>query len=216
MGQNNKNQQENEDTTEQKKEEGFDQSQKSVEIISSGLDLSKLRLSQHFSEFAGANKIITNIPTRKPHRQEYVRVNPDPEFSFKTAILEMKIDQTLYIVDPSLWDEFQGEISHMELFTTINRQKVLSLWPVKLPDSQGRQNPWHKSAYDAAGMAMKKWIKIVANRSLGAYEVYQALGELSEPEWPDLTFSEILNIALGDRYINTLDHPVIRDLRGET
>ena len=64
-------------------------------------------------------------------------------------------------------------------------------------------------------MAQKDWIRISANMSLGAYEVYQATGALSGPEWPDLEFSKILEIAFKGRYITTLDHTALRRLRGE-
>lgn len=179
------------------------------------LDLSKLRLSQNFAETAGVKKVITNIPVRKPHRQEFVRVHPDPDYCFETAILEMKTDRELYIVDPSLWNELPGDILPMAIFTTVNRQGVLTLWPIRLPDSQGRHNPWHQSAFQAAEMAKKGWVKVAANKSLGGYEVFRASVALQDPEWPDLSFSEILNLAFKDKYITRLDHPVIMELRGE-
>jgi len=50
--------------------------------------------------------------------------------------------------------------------------------------------------------------------SLGAYRIYRAEGELSDPVWPDRTLSELLEIAFRDRIISTEDHPVIRRLRG--
>jgi hypothetical protein len=51
--------------------------------------------------------------------------------------------------------------------------------------------------------------------ALGAYEVYTATGELSEPEWPKLTLKELLRIAFRDRFIEDVSHPVIKRLRGE-
>jgi len=51
--------------------------------------------------------------------------------------------------------------------------------------------------------------------SLGAYEVYRAIrDDLPEPIWPEKSFNEILKIAFQDKYIQTLDHPVIRRLKG--
>ena len=51
--------------------------------------------------------------------------------------------------------------------------------------------------------------------SLGAYDVYEERAELSEPEWPNLSFHEILKVAFKDHFINSLDHPVLRRLRGD-
>jgi hypothetical protein len=64
-------------------------------------------------------------------------------------------------------------------------------------------------------MAKTKWMRLVANMSMGAYDLYEASDLLPEPEWPDLPFSEILRIAFKDKYIDEMDHPVLKRLRGE-
>ena len=51
--------------------------------------------------------------------------------------------------------------------------------------------------------------------ALGAYDVTVATGRVVEPDWPDLTFQEIIKIAFRDRVITDWDHPVLRRLRGE-
>jgi hypothetical protein len=38
---------------------------------------------------------------------------------------------------------------------------------------------------------------------------------LPEPNWPELPFKELLRVAFKDKYINSLDHPILRKLRGE-
>ncbi|MGB5832080.1 MAG: hypothetical protein WBG92_08825 [Thiohalocapsa sp.] len=55
----------------------------------------------------------------------------------------------------------------------------------------------------------------MANMGLGAYEVFEASGDLPDPTWPELTFTEILKVAFKGRYITEIDHPVVRRLRGE-
>ena len=101
------------------------------------------------------------------------------------------------------------------MFTTINRQGVLTLWPVRMPGEDGRLDEWSASVLQAWEMARERWVRVVANMSLGAYEVYEATGNLPEPPWPELSFEEILKIALKDRYITDPDHPVVRRSRGE-
>jgi hypothetical protein len=51
--------------------------------------------------------------------------------------------------------------------------------------------------------------------SLGGYDVFQATGDLPEPKWPEQPLQELLRIAFKDRFITTLDHPVLQRLRGE-
>ena len=41
--------------------------------------------------------------------------------------------------------ELAGEIRPIALFTTINRQGILTLWPVKLPGTDGRIDSWNAS-----------------------------------------------------------------------
>jgi len=100
------------------------------------------------------------------------------------------------------------------LFTTINRQGVLHLWPVKMPLPDGRQLEWHRSAAEAAERAMKKWVRVTSSMSLGAYEIFEASGDLPEPVWPDISFQEILQIAFRDRIVDRADHPLVQRLQG--
>jgi hypothetical protein len=50
--------------------------------------------------------------------------------------------------------------------------------------------------------------------SLGAYETFEATGDLPEPIWPELPFPEILKIAFRDHIVERADHPLVQRLRG--
>jgi hypothetical protein len=50
---------------------------------------------------------------------------------------------------------------------------------------------------------------------LGAYRIWEASGDLPEPEWPEQSLRDLLAIAFKGRYIDTLDHAVPKRLRGE-
>jgi len=103
------------------------------------------------------------------------------------------------------------------MHTCINRAGVVFLWPVRLPSPDGRQLAWHHSAQVAAEMAMKRWIRVKANMSLGAYDIFEASCTIPEPEWPsDISFLKLLEIAFKGRLVDSLDHPVLKRLRGET
>ena len=119
------------------------------------------------------------------------------------------------MVDKDLWEQLPGELIPIVLYTVINRQGVLMLWPIRLPGADGRHNEWHRSALEAAEIAKKQWIRLRANMSLGVYEVTYVVADFPEPKWPDTTFQEIFRIAFKDRFISSLDHPVLRRLRGE-
>ena len=96
----------------------------------------------------------------------------------------------------------------------MNRQGVPFLWPVRLPGPDGRRDEWSRTALEAADLARRGWVRIAANMSLGAYDVFQATGTLPDPDWPALPFRELLRVAFRDRFIDSLAHPILRRLRG--
>ena len=196
----------------------MEKSERAEEIMQNvgqaGFDLSSLRMTQDFGSMVGVKKVITTIPVHKPHKQDFVRIRPGDDYQISTAVIEMKEDRETFLVAPELWNELPGEIVPKIFLTGMTRQGVLFLWPIRLPNADGRHDNWNRSALEAAELAKKKWIKVVSNMSLGGYEVYEATGELPDPEWPDLSFEEIIKIAFKDRYIKEMDHPVIRRLTG--
>jgi hypothetical protein len=50
--------------------------------------------------------------------------------------------------------------------------------------------------------------------SLGAYEIFEPLGDISAPNWPDISFEEILKVAFRDHIVDSIDHPLVKQLRG--
>jgi len=178
-------------------------------------NLSALRLDQSYADTVGVKKLLTTVPVRKPNRQEFVRVHPDPTYRLTpAAIIEVKEDREVYLVMPDMAPILPGEFSTVTLLTTINRQGTLHIWPVKLPTPEGRQNEWHRSAAEAAERAMKKWVRVTSSMSLGAYEIFEAGADLPEPAWPDYAFEEILKIAFRDRVVDRADHPLVQRLLG--
>jgi hypothetical protein len=179
-------------------------------------DPASLRLDQSLVQTVGVKKLLTTVPVRKPNRQDFVRVNPDPAYRLSpAAIIELKEDREVYLLHPSVVADLPGEFVAATLFTAINRQGVLSIWPVKLPGPDGKHNEWHRSATEGAERAMKKWVRLTANMSLGAYDICEAIGALSEPTWPELPFHEILKVAFRDRLVETIDHLLIQQLKGK-
>ena len=178
-------------------------------------DPAALRLSQSFADTVGVKKLLTTVPVRKPSRQDFVRVHPDPSYRLTpAATIEVKEDREVYLITPKMAQALPGEFTTVTLLTTINRQGVLHLWPVKQPGPDGKHNEWHRSAAEAAERAEKKWVRVTASMSLGAYEIFEASGDLPEPVWPDISFEEILKIAFRDHIVNSLDHPLVQRLQG--
>jgi len=177
-------------------------------------DLEKLRVNQDYLETTNVKKLLTTVPIRKPLPQDFVRVHPDPNYRALMAFLEFKEDRETYVVDLGAVPELASECYIATIFTAISRTGVLFLWPVRVPATDGRTNDWHVSGAAAAEQAIKAWVRIKSNMSLRAYEIYLAESKIPDPEWPGLTFQEILRIAAKDKLINQPNHPAIKRLRG--
>ena len=179
-------------------------------------NLDKLRLPQDFQSEVSAKKVITATSVRKSNRHEFIRVRSGEEWRLLTLVLEMKGDrEEIFLVDPSLWTVLAAELTPRRIVIAINRQGVIFLWPIRLPGSDGRQNLWNDTALECASLAEEKWISVKSNIPLGAYEGFEAQGKLSEPDWPDISFEELVRLAFKDKFIQDEADPVIRRLRGE-
>jgi hypothetical protein len=178
-------------------------------------NLDQLRLSQNFTSLVGVKKALLTVPVRKPGRQDFIRVHSDPAFRLETAVLQFKEEGETFVVAPEVRHELSNELVFVVLFTAITRQGVVFLWPIRLPALDGRHDPWNRSALEIAPVAMTRWVRVASNRNLGAYEIYEAIAALSEPEWPTESFEHILQVAFKDHYIDSVEHPAVRRLRGE-
>src|SRR5262245_15111601 len=180
-------------------------------------DPASLRLSPDVSAGLGVRKALLTVPVRKPDKAWWIRAHPDPAYRLETAVIELKEDRETYLVAPALWPDLATEstLSPRALVTTINRQGVLFLWPIKLPGPDGRLDEWSRTALDAADRAAEGWVRVQANMSRGAYDVWETAAAIPDPDWPETPFRELLHTAFRDRYIDRPDHPVLKRLRGE-
>jgi hypothetical protein len=179
-------------------------------------DLASLRLNPSFTETAGVKKLLTTVPARRPNPQDFIRVHPSPDYRENFAMIDLKDDREDYLVRPEILSDLAGEVVYNTIFTAINRQGVVFLWPIRLPALDDRKSDWPRSAREAAEMAMDQWLRIKANMSLGAYEITLAEKIKAEPVWPELSYQELVRIAYRDRMIDTLDHAVVKRLRGQS
>jgi hypothetical protein len=177
-------------------------------------DIAGLRINPSFIETASVTKLLTTVPVRKPGKQDFIRVRPEAEYREMLAMIDLKDDREDFLVVPGLLPDLAGEVVFKTVFTAINRQGTPFLWPVPLPMADGRQNDWWRSAREAAEKAMTCWVRVKADMNLGAYVTFVAENVTAEPEWPELSFQELLRIAFRDRIITSLDHAVVKRLRG--
>jgi hypothetical protein len=187
---------------------------KPIEPPPDPFDLKRLRLDQSFTETVGVKKLLTTVPVKKPSPQDFIRVHPSKDYRDVFAILELKDDGEVYLVVPAIAREIPGEYFMATIHTAITRQGNIFLWPIRMPGPDGKILEWHRSAAEAAALATEGWVRVKANMSNGAYDIFLAEKVIAKPEWPNVSYQELLRIGFRDRLVDHLDHPVLKRLRG--
>jgi hypothetical protein len=178
-------------------------------------NVSALRLNNIITDEVGTQKILAHVRVGKPDKQSFFQLNPDPDYRIMMAILELKDENETYAVLPDIAVQFPGEIRQVLIRLGVTTQAVPFLWPVPLPQNDGRENPWYRTARLAAEYAEKDWVRMVANRGAGCYDIKIAAPGLPEPQWPSEDLSQLLRVAFsGGKLIDRIDHPVINRLLG--
>ncbi len=178
-------------------------------------DPQRLRLQNPLDPDVCVKKALTHIPVMKPAKGVFFRVHPSMDYRVDTAVIE--IENEIYLLDINLRQSLASEstVSNRKLVTSITTSGALFVWPMKISTGHGGSSSWCESAFTAARLAEKRWLRLSANMPAQCYEAYIAEGNLEEPEWPDITFRDILQRAFQNRLIDSPDHMVLRKLRGE-
>jgi hypothetical protein len=178
--------------------------------------IANIRLPQNFHDLAAVKQVRISVGIGKPGKSEFFMAHPGESYSVDIAMLEFEEDRKeLYVLSRALWQEHASDMRPKRIVTLINRQGGIKLWPIGLPGEDGRINSWNESAFRAVDLATSNWVKLTSNMANHAYEAFVATGNLPDPVWPEETFSQLLELAFRDRYIDSTDHPVLRKLRGE-
>jgi hypothetical protein len=179
--------------------------------------LASLRVDPSLTDGPVISKALVSLPVRKPSKEWFVQAHPDPaHFGLDALILELKEESDLYFVPPAMREALLGESTvHVKrLRLAVTRQGDYFVWPARLPGADGKLDTWNQSALDAMELATSKWVRLSANRRLGAYDI--AVAAIDDvPDWPEMPYNELLRIAFKGKIIDSVDHPVLRRLRGE-
>lgn len=180
-------------------------------------DLEALKVGQDFAKTGAAPTLLRQVPVRRPKATDWFRVCPDPEYRQTLTLMEDKEEGEVFIVAPRMREELCDEptLHHYEVFTAINSNGTVFIFPVRLASPDGKWNSWHRSQHDAAELATSQWIRMISNKDLGGYNLRTSVRK-AEPDWSALPpFKELLRIAFRDFKIETPDHLYIRRLRDE-
>ena len=132
-------------------QEEFPMSKEEPPAASQPTDFSQFALSQNFGAQIKVIKRLTTVPVRKPSKTQWFRIHPE----YKLDVLLLKYGDRgddFYLVVSSLADQLIDLAQAFKLVVAVDRQGVVFVWPLRLPDAE-RPLAWHLSALEAASHA---------------------------------------------------------------
>jgi hypothetical protein len=181
-----------------------------------GQSVLNLRLTQSYAAQAFGTPVNVAVAVSKPPKAFFFRVHPGETNS---AILNILDGNKLgadgqHAVGPDIAPLIQDQLRLTQLRLAVTSQGVPYLVPVPLAGPDGRINQWHQSLARAVELAETRWIRISANMYRGGYDVFEATGQLPQPQWPTESFEDLLEIAFRGRLITDENHPLVQQLLG--
>ena len=158
-------------------------------------------------------RLQTSYPVDKPNRSKFVRVHPDESYRM-SYVPTYKDEDTcdIYFVDPDLElpEEIASQIKLTDLYAAQAHDGTFFIWFVNRSETS-----WYRSANRAVQRSVSQWVRVVSRRAANIYDLYLPEQPIPEPKWSELpSFPEMLENAFDDRRITSVDHPVLRKLRG--
>jgi hypothetical protein len=115
---------------------------------------------------------------------------------------------------PAMQNALADFTTKTELFTLIDRQRAVKVWPIPVARDDGNWITAHVSATRAVEEAMHHWVQIDRVGGERGYVARRAIAHYSDPEWFQVEFRLILRLAWEGCTISTPDHPVAKALLG--
>jgi hypothetical protein len=189
--------------------------QESIEVVPSmkcASTIKSLRLSQDYESLTDVKQVITEVTIGKPNRQTFFRVHPEWKSVYPILELKVTMKSEYYIVAPDAATEIDDEVHPRLLVPVITRDGRLYIWPLRVGNGE-QLDQAAASSLAAMQVAKNQWIKLVwKGHSFGTFT---AKKDPPSPEWPEISFDEMLEIAFKDRIIDSPDHVVIKSLIGD-
>jgi hypothetical protein len=174
-----------------------------------------LRQSQGFADLLGIKPLLLVVKVGKPRAEDWFRVNPDPAYQAQAALYEGKDKKEFYLVHPQMRDQLPGLWHNYSLYLTMTRQGVPMLWPIRMPDSDGKIHDAHYTARQGAYQGTQTWTRIQWTGS--HYDVFPWTNAdllIPEPEWPTVSMRELMKVAFSNYLIDTPEHLIVKRLQG--
>lgn|GEM_PF-4737912 len=160
--------------------------------------------------------LVLDIPIeiRAPRAQEFFQSHPDDSYQKTLRLLKWERFNEYYFVNKSLHVKLHIDIHEYLLVTCVNRSDTVFLWPVRLTDKNGGKDPWALKYMQVLLASQGQWVRKTNNKNDNGDTIHIAKYN-DKPRWPDITFEELLELAIQDFIINDINHPAAKDLLGK-
>ena len=158
--------------------------------------------------------VLDGLPLCPWGKTTYAQTAEDPEL-WLSAVAVQNDDTGEYTFIPG---PLQGAVDAKLLrsvrlipWTTLERR--VGLWPIKIShDSDGALNSWTRTALQVCEVARTQWVRRI---NAGGHWNHVVGLQTDKPWWPEnLTKKLIFDLAVRPNLATSLDHPMIKRLRG--
>ncbi len=156
---------------------------------------------------------VPGVPRlKRPPNTQFFRTRKGHCGNIYTLETDYDGERTVYLVPPPIAEQLPEEaaIKPKRAVVCVTREGGQHLWLISL----GGTDTWTQSAIKATELAENQWVRATSSRSLGEYRCVTAEGIDEQPKWPKESFIDILSRAFDGRVIDTLNHAIIRQLKG--
>jgi hypothetical protein len=175
------------------------------------IDLTKYVVPNTYATHKG-KKTQNSYPVRKPKKDEWWMTHPSDDMVCGPLAVIMTADLATYVVDPQIVPKLKdADYELVTLHVGITHSASVFVLPVKYGS-----NGFSDSLRAAVEASKVGFVRIAANMGDKMYDAYMPTNEISPPVWPeDLTLTKVLDIAFKGKAIDSWNHPVLKELRGE-
>jgi len=195
---------------------GFSASRASNAATADPFDPTNLGISTDYATAINAQSSTKPFELRKPNDQEFFRTSEHMDQRLVVgAIVDKQEMGRVYVVSKALLKEVMTRfptVRVVELVLAVTLSGTVLVWPV--PRSEDRGGQWHSSQRAACDSGLRRWTNMAAGR--GRYDTTTVDNPKSVAWEAYPPFCEILRQACSERLIETMGHPLLRKLAGET
>lgn len=155
-----------------------------------------------------------SVVIRRPRKTEFIRTQLSPGCLGPFPLVVDRDNERFYAVDRSMWQLLAGHLVNMALIPSTTDMGRIFLWPVRLPDAEGRLDSWNESAMHLARLAEERWLRLDRDRDGNEYVPVFPERDLPDPDWSDIVFDHLLGLAENGRDVRSEDDPIVRRLLG--